>query len=117
MKLLLAALAALSLTASAHAQAVPDDPFQWLEDIDAPRSLTWVEGQNAKTAARLEKDPRYETFHRQALAIFTAQDRIPTPHFRAGGVDNFWQDGTHVHGVWRHASLASYRTASPQWDV
>jgi prolyl oligopeptidase len=117
MKLLLAALAALSLTApAAHAQTA-DDPFQWLEDIDAPRSMTWVEGQNAKTAARLEKDPRYAAFHQQALAIFTAKDRIPTPHFRAGGVDNFWQDGTHVHGVWRHASLASYRTAAPQWDV
>jgi len=125
MKTLLLALAALGLTApfalaqtmthapSAAVGAV--DPFRWLEDIDSPRAMAWVKEQNAKTHVRLEEDPRYETFRQQALKIFTAQDRIPTPRFRAGGVDNFWQDATHVHGVWRHATLASYRTANPQW--
>ena len=101
----------------AHAQAAAADPFQWLEDIDAPRSMAWVEGQNARSAKRLETDPRYEKFHGEARAIFTAEDRIPTPHFRAGGVDNFWQDAAHVHGVWRHTSLASYRTGSPAWET
>jgi prolyl oligopeptidase len=118
MKALLLALAAASLIGPmAHAQTPADDPFQWLEDIDAPRSMTWVEGQNARSAKQLEADPRYETFHNEARAIFTAEDRIPTPRFRAGGVDNFWQDATHVHGVWRHATLASYRTASPAWET
>jgi prolyl oligopeptidase len=124
MKSLLCALVALACLAStAHAQpqasttAATDDPFQWLEDIDAPRSMAWVEGQNARTAKRLESDPRYATFHAEALAIFTAKDRIPIPRFRAGGIDNFWQDGEHGHGVWRHASLASYRTAQPSWQI
>lgn len=118
MKSLLVALAALVLAPTAlRAQEIPPDPFQWLEDIDAPRSMTWVVGQNARTAARLEKDPRYETFHKEALDIFTAQDRIPTPHFRAGGIDNFWQDGEHVHGLWRRTTLASYRAAQPQWET
>src|SRR3954469_22484652 len=99
MKTLLFALAALLLAPSfAHAQAPKavgaTDPFAWLEDIDAPRAMAWVDGQNAKSARRLETDPRYETFHAQARAIFTAEDRIPTPHFRAGGLDNFWQDAT-----------------------
>ena len=126
MKSLLCALAAFASLAppaltAAHAQptqaAVSDDPFQWLEDIEAPRSMAWVEGQNIKTARRLESDPRYETFHAEALSIFTAQDRIPAPRFRAGGVDNFWQDGAHVHGIWRHTSLGAYRTATPQWTT
>ncbi len=55
--------------------------------------------------------------HDEARAIFTAQDRIPTPHFRAGGIDNFWQDATNIHGVWRHTGKASYRTATPQWET
>ncbi|HSV01673.1 MAG TPA: prolyl oligopeptidase family serine peptidase [Phenylobacterium sp.] len=118
MKSLLAAVAALILApAVGHAQTNPPDPFRWLEDIDAPRSMAWVAQQNARTAKRLEGDPRYAVFHREALAIFTAQDRIPTPRFRAGGIDNFWQDGQHVHGIWRHASLASYRSAGPQWET
>ena len=122
MKALLCALAVLALAPSlARAQAPKavgaTDPFAWLEAIDAPRAMAWVEGQNARSAKRLEGDPRYETFHAEARAIFTAEDRIATPHFRAGGLDNFWQDATHVHGVWRHTSLASYRTASPQWET
>ncbi|THD57722.1 prolyl oligopeptidase family serine peptidase [Phenylobacterium sp.] len=135
MKALLTALAALASAVSfapaqaqapaqppaqgapAAAAASADDPFIWLEDIDSPRSMAWVEGQNAKTHVRLEEDPRYETFRQEALKIFTAQDRIPTPRFRAGGVDNFWQDGAHVHGIWRHTTLASYRTAAPQWQT
>jgi prolyl oligopeptidase len=118
MKLLLPLVAALFLAAPAlHAQDVRPDPYRWLEDIDAPRSMAWVEKENAKTAARLEMDPRYEVFHKEALAIFTAEDRIPTPHFRAGGVDNLWQDVAHVKGLWRHATLASYRSANPQWTT
>ncbi|MFC3071362.1 prolyl oligopeptidase family serine peptidase [Phenylobacterium soli] len=118
MKSLALALAALVLAApAARSQEISPDPFQWLEDIDTPKSMAWVEKQNARTAERLEKDPRYAAFHQEALAIFTAQDRIPTPHFRAGGVDNFWQDGAHVHGLWRHASLSSYRSAAPQWET
>ncbi|MDB5441945.1 MAG: serine protease of the peptidase family [Phenylobacterium sp.] len=118
MKSLLCGLAALAcLVPAAHAQPAPDDPFQWLEDIEAPRSMAWVEGQNARSAKRLEADPRYETFHKEALAIFTAQDRIPQPRFRAGGIDNFWQDGAHVHGVWRHTTAAAYRTAAPAWET
>ena len=119
MKALLAALTAVAIFSSvAHAQApAAADPYQWLEDIDAPRSMAWVEGQNVKSAKRLEGDPRYETFRQQARAIFTAQDRIALPRFRAGGIDNFWQDATHIHGVWRRTTQASYKTASPQWQT
>jgi prolyl oligopeptidase len=117
MKSMLCALAALTLAASAARAQEAADPYLWLEDVDSARAMQWVEGQNAKSAARLEKDPRYGTFLAEARAIFTAKDRIPTPHFRAGGVDNLWQDAGHVHGLWRHASLNSYRTPNPQWQT
>src|SRR4051812_5395931 len=120
-----ALLAGLAASPLAHAQAAAPaapaaaqaDPFAWLEDVESPRALAWVEKQNARTAARLEADPRYETFRKQALAIFTAKDRIPQPSFRAGGIDNFWQDDAHPKGLWRHASLDSYRSAEPQWET
>ena len=117
MKVFCAALTgALLLAGMAHAQASAD-PFIWLEDVDAPRSMDWVASQNARSAKRLETDPRYATFLAEARAIFTAKDRIPWPTFRAGGVDNLWQDDTHVHGVWRHAALATYRSAEPVWET
>ncbi|MGC1301239.1 MAG: prolyl oligopeptidase family serine peptidase [Caulobacteraceae bacterium] len=116
--LALAALLAGVAAVTAFAQAPGDtDPFQWLEDIHSPKALAWVEQQNTRTAGRLEKDPRYETFRRQALALFTAQDRIPMPEFRGDGIDNLWQDATNPHGLWRHTTLASYRSATPEWTT
>jgi prolyl oligopeptidase len=113
----LAALLASVAAVTAYAQAAGDDPFQWLEDIHSPKALAWVQQQNQRTAGRLEADPRYQTFREEALKIFTAQDRIPMPELRGDGVDNLWQDASHAHGVWRHTTLASYRTADPQWTT
>lgn len=115
--LLAAVLAAPAAAQTPATTPETADPHQWLEDIDAPRSMDWVAKENARTAGRLEADPRYETFRREALAIFTAQDRIPTPSFRAGGVDNVWQDAAHVHGIWRRTTLAGFRSATPPWET
>ena len=96
--------------------ASAEDPFAWLEAVDDPRAMAWVEAQNTRTARRLEGDARYGTFLAEAREIFTAKDRIPAPRFRAGGIDNLWQDADHPHGLWRHASLADYRRAAPAWS-
>jgi len=93
------------------------DEFLWLEEVEGERALAWVRAQNAKTLSVLTTDPRYPRFRDQALAILTAVDRIPSPSFRAGGIDNFWQDKTNVKGVWRHTTLDSYRTANPRWET
>lgn len=118
MKALAPALVALCLACSAPAHGqTADDPFQWLEEVDGARAMAWVEQQNARTAKRLEGDARYAGFLAEARTIFTAQDRIAAPAFRAGGVDNLWQDAERPHGVWRHASLASYRSETPAWET
>jgi prolyl oligopeptidase len=106
----------LTLASLALAQTPGDDPFGWLEDIHGARALAWVAQQNVRTAAVLETDPHYELFRREALAIFTAKDRIPYPGFLADGVDNIWQDATHSHGLWRRTGFTSYATPEPLWD-
>lgn len=69
MKLLLTALTgALVLAPMAHAQT-PADPFNLLEEVEAPKILTWVEGQNARSAKRLETDSRYATYLAEGRAI------------------------------------------------
>ncbi len=93
------------------------DPFAWLEDIHSPRALAWVETENKRTAARLETDPRYEVFRKQALALFTAKDRIPFPGFLGNDIDNLWQDDAHTKGLWRRTTPASYASADPKWET
>ncbi len=107
--------ALLTLTACAAMTVASDDPNAWLEDTHGQKALSWVQGENARTLKRLTGDARYDAYKKEALAIFTAKDRIAMPAFRAGGVDNLWQDASHPQGIWRHASLVSYRAGKPSW--
>ena len=120
----LAGLAALLLASTAAtAQVVPSaapgapDPYGWLEDVHGTRALAWVEGENTRTAGRLERDPRYETFRREALTVLTAGDRIPAPAFLGDRIANLWQDETHVKGLWRATTAAGYVSAAPVWET
>lgn len=108
---------AVTVSAGAWAQPVSDDPYIWLEEKDSPRAMAWVEAHNAKTVNTLEADARYKPFYDAALAIATAEDRIPMPAFRNGGIFNFWQDNEHLRGLWRRTTLADYRTANPHWKT
>ena len=107
-----------SLTPKAAAMTdTASDPFQWLEEVEGKTALDWVGAENKRSLDLLQADPRYEALHTAALKIVNASDRVPMPSFRAGGIDNFWQDQAAVRGVWRRTSLDSYRTKTPQWET
>lgn len=113
-------LATSLLASTVQAQTAPmqnDDPYIWLEDKDGAKPLAWVEGENKRTLARLQSDPRYKAFYQEALAIASAKDRIPMPSQRGGRILNFWRDADHPQGYWRATTAESYATASPQWTT
>ena len=112
-------LVAIARMSSAQATGADTtrDPYRWLEDVNGDRSMAWVRAENAKTTAVLEKDPRFAGLHASALKMAQAADRIPNPSFMASAVYNFWRDSSHVRGLWRRTTLASYGTAHPAWVV
>jgi prolyl oligopeptidase len=120
-RLTLLALCAFGAPGIVAAQASPPDtsadPFLWLEEMHGARAMAWVKAENAKTVAVLEKDPRFPGIYKSALAMAQAKDRIPYVRFVGGQLYNFWQDSTHVRGIWRRTSLESYRTPAPQWTT
>lgn len=93
------------------------DPYLWLEDIESERALTWVREQNARSLPRLEGDVRYAQLYADALAIANNRDRLPTGEVREGYYYNFWQDETHVRGIWRRSPLALYAQNAPRWET
>ena len=99
------------------ALALPVDPNQWLESVNSPKAMAWVQGQDAHARAVLEADPHYKPFFATALALGQARDRVPAPNQLDGAIYNFWQDAQHVRGIWRRTSLADYRAASPHWTT
>ncbi len=102
------ASACLVLGSCAMINFSADDPYQWLEEIEGERALAWVARENAQTLPRLEGDPRYGQLYADALAIANNRDRLPLGSVRDGYVYNFWQDETHVRGIWRRSPLAAY---------
>lgn len=93
-----------------------DDPYIWLEEIEGEEALDWVRAQNAQSQNVLESDPRFEDLHTEALSVLTSNERLPLGGIHHGHVYNFWQDETHVRGVWRRASVDSYRMGAPAWE-
>ncbi len=107
-----------STAAETSTVAKPEvDPHQWLETIDGERQLEWVRAQNRRTLAKLKSTPAYDELYRDALTILTSNARIPLVGISGKTVDNFWQDNKNVRGVWRRASLRSYRRGKPRWKV
>ena len=114
MKVVSLAFAAAALMANANAD---DDPYLWLEEVESERALDWVRGQNDRSLAILENDPRFEGLHQDALSILNSKERLALGVIRNNQVYNFWQDENHVRGVWRRADIASYKSGDPNWDV
>ncbi len=111
-------LSSAMLAFSTGRAAVPaDEPPGFLSDVEGKQALDWVKAENARSLAVLQGDPRYAGFHEKALALAQSRDRIAMPEFIGGAVYNFWQDASHVRGVWRRSSLDSYRTSHPVWTT
>jgi prolyl oligopeptidase len=96
-------------------EANPPDPFLWLESVNSPRAMAWVQAQNAATFRRLGADPNFKQFRETALYLAQSGARIPLPATLHGTITNFWQDAAHVQGIWRATTPASYATKSPAW--
>ena len=94
-----------------------DDKYVWLEDASGSRAMAWVKEQNARTAAVLEKDPRYAGNFAEALKVAEDPRRLAVPQLRGGEIYNEWRDQTNPRGLLRKTSLAEYLTATPHWTT
>jgi len=102
---------------SIAASPASTDKYLWLEDVSSPRSMAWVRAEDARSLKVLEADPRYATYHEEALKIAQAPDRLPTPEQLGGEIYNLWRDANHVNGIFRKTSLAGYLKPNPTWQT
>ena len=104
-------------SAAAASATGGEDRYVWLEEVSSPRAMAWVKEQNARTAAVLEKDPRYAGNFADALKVAEDPRRLAVPSLRGGEIYNQWRDGTNPRGLLRKTSLADYLTATPHWQT
>ena len=111
--------AVLSLADAGPPTLTPNspDPFLWLAEIHGAKPLSWAKTQNEKTFSSVRSGPEYKKDYVAILAVLNANDRIPMPTIEKGTVFNFWQDASHVRGLWRRTNAAGYASPAPHWDV
>ena len=93
-----------------------NDPHIWLEEVEGEEALDWVRAQNEKSLEALESDPRFDDLFAETMSVLTSNARLPLGAIHHGHVYNFWQDDSHVRGLWRRASIASYQSGAPEWE-
>lgn len=93
-----------------------EDPYIWLEEIQGERALEQVDAWNAETEAVLTIQPEYPVAKAWAKQILDDTRQIAMPSAIYGDqVTNLWRDAENPRGIWRIASLESYRAGNPEW--
>ncbi len=94
-----------------------EDPYLWLEDVMADKSLEWVRARNAHSKAELEAIPTFTANKDRIRAILDSKDKIPTVWKLGPHLYNFWKDAQNPKGLLRRTSMAEYKKASPKWET
>lgn len=94
-----------------------EDKFQWLEEVDNPKALEWVDGWNKKSLDVLKSQKSYEAIYQKNLEIYNSKERIADPMIIGGFVYNFWQDENNQRGIWRRTPLNDYLVGTPVWET
>jgi prolyl oligopeptidase len=92
------------------------DPYMRLESVESEEALAWVSEQNKVAQAELEAQPNFAKLRERILTILDSDEKIPYIVKYGQWYYNFWQDKTHVRGLWRRTTLESYRTTTPSWE-
>ena len=99
-------------------QSMPEnsDPYLWLEEVESEKALAWVRSHNEMTQATL-CDADFDADARALYDISTQPSNIPFITRRRDQLYNFWQDATHVRGLWRRTTMEEYRKLEPRWET
>lgn len=94
-----------------------DDPYIWLEEVEAEKALDWVRERNEKTQSKFEADESFTQLRDDLLVILDSDERIPFVSKRGEYYYNFWRDKSNERGLWRRTTLDEYRKTSPKWEI
>ncbi len=96
--------------------APDDDPYLWLEEIEGPRALDFVERQNRLTLDKFGTSGFARD--RDLLAeIYDRSDNIPYVTRRGRLLYNLWKDSQNPRGLWRRTTSEQFRSPNPQWET
>lgn len=94
-----------------------DDKYLWLEEVENPKALEWVEDWNNKSLTEIKSHKEYQAIYEKNLEIFNSVERIADPQIIGDFIYNFWQDKANPRGVWRRTTAESYLSGNIKWEI
>lgn len=113
----LSLMACQSKTMSTSSPNLNQDPYIWLEEVEGEKALDFARAENKKTLAHFRQAPQFKSIEQDIRKIILAKDRPPALSLVNGELYNFWQDETHVRGIWRKTTVEKMKSDHPDWDV
>jgi prolyl oligopeptidase len=92
------------------------DPFLWLEALDDPEALAWVDEQNARTRAAWCSGERLDTLTQWLADAYLPRERPVIPTRWKEWAYDLWQDDRNPKGLWRRTTWAAWRGGKPEWQ-
>lgn len=93
------------------------DDYLWLEEIQSEKALQWVKEKSDASVLKLQQYSRFKEIEGKALEAFGATEKIPYVTIEGDYVYNLWNDEFNVQGLLRRASITSYVSEQPEWEV
>ena len=109
--------AAAGSTFAQEPNAVTDDKYAWLEEVEGQKPLEWVKAQNAKAEAEIASTAEFKQLEGKILTMLDSDAKIPGVEKIGDYYYNFWKDKNHERGLWRRTTLEEYRKPQPQWET
>ena len=94
-----------------------NDEFVWLEQIESPESLAWVESENKKSMDWFQKDKNFLNLKKESKKILESDDRIVRPLVFGDFVYNFWKDAKNTKGILRRMPKSQFLKKSKKWEI
>jgi len=109
--------APMSNPAPQKAAAAVEDPYLWLEEVQAPKALEWAKSLNQISTKELQANPNFEPIRSELLEVLDSRDRIAYVSKLGPSYYNFWRDAENPRGLWRRTTLAEYLKPEPKWET
>ncbi|MBT5925529.1 MAG: S9 family peptidase, partial [Verrucomicrobia bacterium] len=96
---------------------VEQDPYLWLEEVEAKKALDWAKSLNQLSKDELTTEDGFNTLEQRLLDALDSKERIPGVTLYGDKLFNYWRDDAHPKGIWRCTSLDEYLKPEPTWEI
>jgi prolyl oligopeptidase len=93
------------------------DPHAWLEEVENPQVVQWVDAHTAATTENFGQGPYFERSYTDLLAIIGDRSKLPRLRQRGNFLYELYRSEEHPRGIWRRTTPASFVAGEPSWDI